>query len=202
MLYVGVAAWTQPPDTRNVILRAISGTERSQPAPLPDSKVEVETVAMDLPKPSTILLGADATESRFKHLPLKSTDVIHLALHGYADLDYPDRSALIFAPDPSGSEDGLLQVCEIRRLHLNARLVALSACDTGVGPVGEAGVANLVSAFIEAGADSVVPTLDTCKKCGPLPVSEFPDGQCKKCLKEKACRLRRRFAGRAAPDPW
>jgi CHAT domain-containing protein len=97
MPYVGVAAWTQPPDTRNVILRAISGTERSQPAPLPDSKVEVETVATDLPKPSTILLGADATESRFKHLPLKSTDVIHLALHCYADLDYPDRSALIFA---------------------------------------------------------------------------------------------------------
>jgi hypothetical protein len=34
---------------------------------------------------------------------------IHLALHGYADLDYPDRSALVFAPDPSGSEDGLLR---------------------------------------------------------------------------------------------
>jgi CHAT domain-containing protein len=159
MPYVGVAAWTQPPDIRNAIVRAITGPERSQLVPLPDSKLEVETVAQDLPKPNTILLGADATEGHFKHLTLDSTEVIHLALHGYADLDYPDRSALIFAPDPSGKEDGLLQVREIRKLHLNAKLVTLSACDTGVGPVGEAGVANLVNAFIEAGADSVVSTL-------------------------------------------
>jgi CHAT domain-containing protein len=159
MPYIGVAAWTQPADTRNPIVRAVSGPERSQLAPLPDSKLEVETIATDLPRPSMILLGADATETRFKHLSLNSTEVIHLALHGYADLDYPDRSALIFAPDTSGTEDGLLQVREIRGLHLRAKLVTLSACNTGVGPVGEAGIANLVNAFIEAGADSVVSTL-------------------------------------------
>ena len=159
MPYIGVAAWTQPADTRNPIVRAVSGPERSQLAPLPDSRLEVETIAEDLPRPRTILLGADATETHFKHLSLGSTEVIHLALHGYADLDYPDRSALIFAPDSSGSEDGLLQVREIRSLHLKAKLVTLSACNTGVGPVGEAGVANLVNAFIEAGADSVVSTL-------------------------------------------
>ena len=44
-------------------------------------------------------------------------------------------------------------------LHLKAKLVTLSACNTGVGPVGEAGVANLVNTFVEAGADSVVSTL-------------------------------------------
>ena len=103
--------------------------------------------------------GAEATEGHFKALPLDSTDVIHLALHGYVDLDYPDRSALVFAPDSSGTEDGLLQVREIRNLHLKAKLVTLSACDTGVGPIGEAGVDNLVNAFIQAGADSVVSTL-------------------------------------------
>ena len=159
MPYIGVAAWTRPADTRNPVVRAISGPERSQLAPLPDSKLEVETIATDLPRPSTILLGADATETRFKHLSLNSTEVIHLALHGYVDLDFPDRSALIFAPDTLGTEDGLLQVREIRGLHLKAKLVTLSACNTGVGPVGEAGVANLVNAFIEAGADSVVSTL-------------------------------------------
>jgi len=159
MPYIGVAAWTQSVDMRNPILRAISAPERSQLVPLPDSKKEVETVAQDLPQPDTILLGADATEGRFKHLPLDSTTVIHLALHGYADEDYPDRSALIFAPDPTGAEDGLLQVREIRNLHLDAKLVTLSACDTGVGPTGEADVANIVNAFIEAGADTVVSTL-------------------------------------------
>jgi CHAT domain-containing protein len=157
--YVGVAAWTQPADTRNVVLRSISGPERKDLVALPDSKQEVETIAKDLPQPSTILEGATATETQFKHLPLDSTQVIHLALHGYADLDYPDRSALIFAPDPTGANDGLLQVREIREMRLNSKLVTLSACDTGVGPVGETGVVNLVNAFIGAGADSVVSTL-------------------------------------------
>jgi hypothetical protein len=35
-------------------------------------------------------------------------------------------------------------------------LVTLSACNTGVGPVGGSGVANIINAFVEAGADSVV----------------------------------------------
>ncbi|MEA2259716.1 MAG: hypothetical protein QOJ51_2541 [Acidobacteriaceae bacterium] len=157
--YIGVAAWTQTTDDRNFIVRAIAGPERSQLVPLPSSQHEVETIAGDLPRPSQILLGSNATESTFKHLALNSTDVIHLALHGFVDVDYPDRSALVFAPEVSGNEDGLLQVREIRGLNLRARLVTLSACNTGVGPVGEAGVANIVNAFIEAGADSVVSTL-------------------------------------------
>ncbi len=159
MPYVGVAAWTQPADTRNPILRAVSGPKRSELVALPDSKHEVETIAQDLPRPSTVLEGTDATETRFKQLPLQKTGVIHLALHGYADLDYPDRSALIFSPEASGVNDGLLQVREIRQMRLNSKLVTLSACDTGVGPVGETGIVNLVNAFIEAGADSVVSTL-------------------------------------------
>jgi CHAT domain-containing protein len=159
MPYIGVAAWTQATDNRNPVVRAISGPQRSQLVPLPDSRTEVETIAKDLPQPNTILLGADATEGHFKSLDLNSTEVVHLALHGYTDLDYPDRSALIFAPDASGADDGLLQVREIRNLHLKAKLVTLSACNTGVGPVGEAGIVNLVNAFIEAGADSVVSTL-------------------------------------------
>lgn len=158
--YVGVAAWTEHTDDRNPIVRAISGPQRSQLVPLPDSQLEVETIAKDLPHPSIILLGSDATETHFKHLDLERTEVVHLALHGYVDLDYPDRSSLMFAPDSSGGDDdGLLQVREIRRLHLDARLVTLSACNTGVGPIGETGVTNLVNAFIEAGADSVVSTL-------------------------------------------
>jgi len=50
-------------------------------------------------------------------------------------------------------------VREIRQLHLNADLVTLSACDTGVGPVGEEGVADIENAFIEAGAQTVVSAL-------------------------------------------
>jgi CHAT domain-containing protein len=157
--YIGVAAWTQTLDTRNFVTRAIAGPARSELTPLPDSKREVESIATTLPKPSTVLLGDDATKSRFESFPLNRFNVLHLALHGYTDIDFPDRSALVFAPKPTQNDDGLLQVRDIRKMHLNAKLVTLSACNTGVGPVGEAGVANLVNAFIEAGAESVVSTL-------------------------------------------
>lgn len=160
--YVGVAAWiSKPPPTTLIanIRRTISGPERSQLVALPESRHEVETIARDLPKPSTILLGDRATETTFKHLPLSQYKVIHLALHGYVDPEIPDRSALVFAPENSAQNDGLLQVREIRTLHLNADLVTLSACDTGIGPIGEEGVENIVNAFVEAGAQSVVSTL-------------------------------------------
>ena len=157
--FVGVAAWTNASNNQNPILRSISGPNHASLQPLPESRREVETIAADLPKPNTILLGADATETHFKSLPLANYNVLHLALHGYVDSDYPDRSALVFAPQRDNTDDGMLQVREIRNLHLNAELVTLSACDTGVGPVGEDGVANLVNAFIEAGADTVVSTL-------------------------------------------
>ena len=104
-------------------------------------------------------MGSQATETNFKRLPLDQYNVIHLALHGYADPEFPDRSALIFAPEAAGTDDGLLQVREIRKLRLSASLVTLSACNTGIGPVGEEGVANIVNAFIEAGGQSVVSTL-------------------------------------------
>ena len=160
--YVGVAAWISkgPPTTLLArIRRAISGPERSQLVALPESRYEVETIATDLPKPSTILLGDRATETNFKQLPLSQYNVIHLALHGYVDPEIPDRSALVFAPENSALNDGLLQVREIRGLRLKADLVTLSACDTGIGPIGEEGVENIVNAFIEAGAQTVVSTL-------------------------------------------
>jgi len=157
--YVGVAAWSGTKDGDNVIFRSIAQRGSKQVQPLPESQEEVETIAHSFPESSTLLLGNNATETKFKSLPLADYRVLHLALHGYADLEYPDRSALVFAPEHGGPDDGLLEVREIRALRLKARLVTLSACNTGVGPVGEAGVANLVNAFIEAGAESVVSTL-------------------------------------------
>lgn len=157
--YLGVAAWVKEPKAEGPFLRASSGPSEASLGPLPESKKEVETIASDLPQPSTILLGADATKTRFTELPLPQYNVVHLALHGYVDTGYPDRSALIFAPEKNEPDDGMLQVREIEKLRLNAGLVTLSACDTGVGPIGEDGVDNIVNAFIEAGADTVVSTL-------------------------------------------
>jgi CHAT domain-containing protein len=109
-----------------------------------------------------LLLGRDATEAGFKAQPLPDFEIIHIAAHGIASPKFPDRAALVLGSDPKSGEDGLLQVREIRDLSLNADLVTLSACDTGAGPLeGEEGIANLVRAFLFAGAKSVLATLWT-----------------------------------------
>ena len=81
--------------------------------------------------------------------------VLHLAVHGFADPTYPERSALVLGADPKAGEDGLLQVREIKKLRLNAELTTLSACDTGVGKLqGEEGVSDLAEAFLAAGIEN------------------------------------------------
>jgi len=110
--------------------------------------------------PATLLLGQEATEAGFKSEPFASFAVIHMAVHGVASEEFPDRSALILEGDASRKEDGLLQVREIRGLPLDADLVTLSACDTGQGEInGEEGIANLVRAFLLAGSKTVLASL-------------------------------------------
>jgi CHAT domain-containing protein len=162
--FVGVAAWTGTPTSwldraRHKIFRQADDLELKNLEPLPASLDEVTHIASDLPSPKQILAGVNATEREFKSLPLVDYKVLHLALHGHVDEDYPDRSALVFAPENDNVDDGLLQLREIRNLHLTASLVTLSACNSGVGPVGEAGVDNLANAFLDAGAATVVSSL-------------------------------------------
>ncbi len=106
------------------------------------------------------MIGPDATKYAFEHEPIEQYRLIHLAVHGFADPAYPDRSALVLLSDPSAGEDGFLEASEIVQLHINADLVILSACDTAVGPIeGEGGIATLSRAFLLAGAKSVISTL-------------------------------------------
>ena len=119
---------------------------------LPGSGQEVATVAGIMKGTKRLLLGPDATEAAFKALPLSDFSVIHLAVHGLGNAQYPDRAALVLGSPPAQHEDGLLQVREIRDLPLRTDLVTLSACETGNGRLlGEEGVASLERAFLLAG---------------------------------------------------
>jgi len=58
-----------------------------------------------------------------------------------------------------GSDDGRLTAREIYDLDLDADLVVLSACRTGLGAVSSDGVIGMARAFLYAGTPSVVATL-------------------------------------------
>ncbi|MGV3707889.1 MAG: CHAT domain-containing protein, partial [Gemmatimonas sp.] len=105
---------------------------------------------------TTIRTGAAANETELKG-SVSSYDVVHFATHAIVD-EWSGASAAL-ALTPTASDDGLLDSSEIARLRINASLVMLSACRTVGGEVvaGE-GVRGLTSAFLQAGAKSVIAT--------------------------------------------
>lgn len=149
------------PDTvRGRVLRGVADFSGMRLQDLPQTREEVKEIGKIVGPDAVILLGKDATETAFKKEPLDQFRVLHLAVHGLADTQYPERSALVLGTDPKSGDDGLLQVREIIRLRLNAELTTLSACDTGVGKLqGQEGVSSLVEAFLAAGSKSVVASL-------------------------------------------
>jgi CHAT domain-containing protein len=111
---------------------------------------------------SRALVGKTATESRFKQLASQYR-LLHLATHSYFNKLNPLLSGLELEPDEVN--DGQLELHEILGLQLDADLVTLSACQTGLGsgyfaevPAGDDFV-GLTRAFLYAGSTSVLATL-------------------------------------------
>src|SRR5713101_4740225 len=142
------------------IERGFSDTFGTALSDLPQTREEVLSVSRIVGNDGILLLGATATETAFKSEPLSDFKIVHIAAHGFSDTQFPERSGLVLGVDPNSRDDGLLQVREIIRLHFNADLVTLSACNTGVGKLqGEEGITNLVDAFLVSGAKAVVASL-------------------------------------------
>jgi CHAT domain-containing protein/TolA-binding protein len=108
-----------------------------------------------------LLLGNSATKQAVMQ-SLPRTDVAHLALHAIEDEQVETNSKLILAKEPNAADDrsSTLQAYEIGDLSLPARLVVLSACQTGAGRYyrGE-GTFSLARSFLVAGVPVVIASL-------------------------------------------
>jgi CHAT domain-containing protein/Tfp pilus assembly protein PilF len=123
---------------------------------------EARAVAESFAEPRLLLLGEAATESAFKDAAA-GFRVIHLATHSRWNRLNPLFSGLEL--EPSGGDDGHLEVHEILGLRLQASLVALSACETALGsdllgsvPSGDDFI-GLTRAFLHAGSGAVLASL-------------------------------------------
>jgi CHAT domain-containing protein len=129
--------------------------------PLSGAREEARSLARLYGGGTRVYTGALATEEQAKHLPA-APRVLHFATHALLDLRSPLDSALaLAAPGPGSQENGLLQAWEIfEQVRLDADLVTLSACETGLGrdAAGE-GLIGLTRAFQYAGARSVLASL-------------------------------------------
>ncbi len=123
---------------------------------LPFAEQEVGAIRWRFPE-VTVLTGEKATESWVTQ-HLGEFGIIHLASHGEFDPVNPLFSALKLAKDPE--KDGDLQASEVFALEINADLVVLSACQTGLGKVTQGDdVVGLNRAFFYAGTHAVVSSL-------------------------------------------
>jgi CHAT domain-containing protein len=123
-----------------------------------ESETEVrKLVALDGSATSRAWVGPEATEANFRQ-KAGAYDVVHVAAHGVVDDRNPLRSRLVFHPPAEKpTEDGWLEVGEIRELDLRAKLVVLSGCETGRGAFEDGeGVIGMAWAFLASGARSVL----------------------------------------------
>jgi CHAT domain-containing protein len=156
------------------VLRA--GIRGEALAPLPGTRREVQAITTLFPKDQvTTLLGQDATESNLQQLAqsgmLKTYRFLHLATHGKANPDVALSSAIFLAAEPErpatpsadpaalqAAPDGQVTAEQIvRTWELDADLVVLSACESGLGRyAGGEGYLGFAQALFVKGARSLV----------------------------------------------
>ena len=141
---------------------------------LPYSEKEVSSIASlfkDKNLNAEAYLYGQANEISFKS-NISDYQYIHLATHGIVNEKNPNLSGIIFAqPDSetgekeladmelenASSDDGILFAGEMYNLDLNADLVVLSACETGLGRIvnGE-GIMSMTRGFIYSGTPNIL----------------------------------------------
>ncbi len=139
--------------------------ETGQQTLIPLPGAEREAVAIATLLNTQALTGPNATETAVVE-KMATADTIHLATHGLLNelsLDTPGAIALTPSPSASRSDDpftdGFLTTAEILDLQLQANLVVLSACNTGVGKITGDGVVGLARAFMAVGTPSILVSL-------------------------------------------
>ncbi len=158
--------------------------------PLPYSKLEVENIAQLFEQEglkSNAFLYDKANKSNLEEQIGKSRFVL-IAAHGVVNNQYPELSGLVLAEDGSGkfksdtteeleefeefeadrtkielqkaTDDCILNMKEVAMIPMNADLVVLSSCESGIGELhkGE-GMMAVNRGFLASGAKNVVSTL-------------------------------------------
>jgi tetratricopeptide (TPR) repeat protein len=133
-------------------------------ASLPYSRDEIEYIISLFDThnfSASSFLQKQATVENFKE-HAKKYSIVHIASHAFISERNPHLSGIVFADHDTDSEAGIsfLLSGELYSLQLNADLVVLSSCESGLGEVirGE-GLMAMTRGFIYAGASNLAVSL-------------------------------------------
>ncbi|MCB1777189.1 MAG: CHAT domain-containing protein [Candidatus Competibacteraceae bacterium] len=130
---------------------------------LPETAVELRTLARTLGARPAVVLGQQATVSAVETRNLQNYRIIAFATHALlpGELDCLKEPALALTPQAAaqGEDSGLLSASTIASLKLDAEWVLLSACNTAGGGSGRLrgeGLSGLATAFFYAGSRALL----------------------------------------------
>ena len=105
------------------------------------------------------LLGSAATKQKFMSIA-NQYNILHLSTHAKANELAGEYSYIAFHQHDNIRREDRLFAKELYDLELNAQLVVLSACETGIGAFNKGeGVVSLAKGFMAAGARSTITSL-------------------------------------------
>jgi len=146
------------PESRDVII----DEEGSRYPELPAAEKELHAIIELFKNANKKAVGyfhQQAAEHVFKSAEMKDYNFIHIATHSLKNSGSAKLSGLIFSRPVDGgyTEDGILYSSEIYNLNLNAKLVVLSSCESGIGKLvkGE-GMFALTRGFFYSGVRNII----------------------------------------------
>lgn len=125
---------------------------------LPGSKAEIDEIKYLFKankREANLLTESEATKANITDQEIKKYKYIHFATHGMVNESEPSLSRIFL-------QDGSLYSGDIYNIDINADLVCLSACETGLGKISKGeGILGLSRALLYAGAKNLVVSLWT-----------------------------------------
>jgi CHAT domain-containing protein/Tfp pilus assembly protein PilF len=153
-----------PSSTLKRALRSVRGDDdRASLRRLLFSRDEAEAILSVMPVQSGLkALDFRASRALAMSDELGQYRIIHFSTHGLLNSRHPELSGLVLSlvNEAGQPQEGFLRLHEIYNLRLNADLVVLSACQTGLGKeVRGEGLIGLTRGFMYAGAPRVMASL-------------------------------------------
>jgi CHAT domain-containing protein/tetratricopeptide (TPR) repeat protein len=127
------------------------------------SKTEADSIIEILGRSkSDAFSGFSANREQLLNAPTSDYKILHFATHGLINEERPELSGIVLSRFAENGQklDEFVRLHDIYGMNLNADLVVLSACETGIGKqVRGEGLMSLNNAFLQTGAKSVMSSL-------------------------------------------